>query len=79
MPKFDLIVNPEACTGCLRCALACSDLYEKSFKPAAARIKVEINPTSARIQFTEDCLECGICVEHCLYGALIKTERRAES
>ena len=38
MEKYEIQIFTERCTGCLRCELACSDLYWKSFNPSLARI-----------------------------------------
>jgi ferredoxin len=31
-----------------------------------------------RIDFTEDCIECGICADQCFYGALSKSKKDRE-
>ena len=36
MGTFDIEVVTERCTGCLRCQLACSDLFTKTFNPSEA-------------------------------------------
>ena len=65
----------ENCTGCLRCALACSELYTGSVNPVKAYIRVERAPDVYTIRFEPDCNECGICVDSCFYGALEKGRR----
>ena len=70
--KFQIEIIPESCTGCLRCQLACSDLYNKAFNPARARIRVEVSEEGCSIAFTDACNTCGVCVDHCFYEALRK-------
>ena len=65
---MEIVSHPEKCTGCMRCMLACSYTYTKKFSPSAARIKIKL--PEYRIEFTNDCNNCGKCVEHCFYGAL---------
>ena len=72
MKKFQIETFSEKCAGCLRCQLACSELYTQAFNPSAARIRVEVFGGDYAIHFTEDCNQCGICVEHCFYQALEK-------
>jgi len=78
MGNYDIQVFTERCTGCLRCQLACSDLYTKAFNPSAARIRVIMSGADCSILFTEECTECGVCVDHCFHGALQKTKREAD-
>ncbi len=78
MGNYVIQVYTECCTGCLRCQLACSDLYTKAFNPPAARIQVILWGVDCSIHFTEECNECGVCVDHCLHGALHKMKREAD-
>lgn len=78
MQKYEIQIATERCTGCLRCELACSDLYWKSFTPSAARIRVIISDGDCSIVLNEDCNGCGICVDHCFYDAVQKTRREAD-
>jgi Fe-S-cluster-containing dehydrogenase component len=77
MEKYEIHISTERCTGCLRCELACSDLYGKSFNPSLARIQVLISDEDWSIVLTEDCNGCGICADHCFYDAVQKSSRRA--
>jgi len=70
--KYEITYVQENCSGCLRCQLACSRAYAKSFQPSAARIKIEALGAEYRVAFTEDCVECGFCADNCLFGALTK-------
>ncbi len=78
MGKYEIQITPERCTGCLRCQLACSDLYTKAFNPSRARIRVATSGADSSIRFEEDCNGCGVCVDHCLFEALRKTEKGAD-
>ena len=73
MPRYRIEGLPDCCTGCLRCALACSDLHTRSFNPSKARIRVVIHGARCDISFAEECTGCGVCADSCLYGALVKT------
>ena len=79
MVQWLIQTNASACTGCLRCALACSEKNTGRFNPFAAHISIEINDIENSISFDEGCTFCGVCVEQCLYGALSKTRREAAS
>jgi ferredoxin len=78
MTKYLLSTFPEKCAGCLRCQLACSEVYTQAFNPSAARIRVEVSGADCTIVFSEDCTRCGICVDQCLYQALEKKLLEAE-
>ena len=61
----------EKCTGCIICQFQCSFQYHKEFNPSKARIKIEKSPHDIHsISFTNECTNCGICVQFCAYGAL---------
>ncbi len=75
MAKYDIHAIPERCSGCLRCGLACSDLSAKRFSLSEARIHVDLDGARCRIRFSPECMGCGMCADHCLYGALIKTPK----
>lgn len=75
MAEFEIRTVPENCSGCLRCQLACSDLYAKRFTLSQSRIHVDLDRARCRIRFTPECKKCGICADHCLYGALIKKSK----
>lgn len=72
MIQYQLFTFPEKCAGCLRCQLACSEVYTRAFNPAAARIRVEVAGADCSIDFREECNCCGICADHCFYEALVK-------
>lgn len=78
MAKYRINVATENCSGCLRCELACSDAYTKAFNPSRARIQVKMSGADCDVKFTEECIECGICADHCLYGALSKTKKEED-
>ena len=78
MPTFVIHITTEKCTGCLRCELACSDLYMKSFNPSLARIHVVVSGADCSIDFTDECVACGVCADHCFYGALEKVKREED-
>lgn len=82
MKKFDININPDKCTGCLRCQLACSYLHTGVFNPPAARILIstaDSDRSISSITFTGECTGCGVCAEECLFGALEKRAREEAS
>ncbi len=52
-----LIFNPDLCTGCRACELACSFVNEGVFSPTKARIRV--------VKFDRDGIDIPIGCEHC--------------
>lgn len=75
MANYDIQVAKEKCTGCLRCQLACSDLFTKVFNPSQAKITVVVSGADCSIHFSAECNQCGVCVDHCFFDALQKTEK----
>ena len=68
-------VTAENCSGCLLCCLACSFFTspERVFNLSRSMIKVRrAQDRRFRIEFSEDCTACGICVDYCHYGVLSK-------
>ncbi len=78
MQKYEIHISTERCTGCLRCELACSDLYWKSFNPSLARIQVLIADGDCSIVLREDCNGCGLCADHCFYDAVRKSRKEGD-
>ena len=79
MTKYAIAAAEELCSGCLRCQLVCSDAYTKSFNPSAARIRIHWSGSGGRIDFTEECNECGLCADNCYFGALSKVEKEGDA
>jgi|GEM_PF-389746 len=66
----EIEANPSRCVGCLLCQLICSLSYEKMFNPSKSRILIERGDDGFKINFTDKCTLCGLCVEFCVYNAL---------
>lgn len=75
MGKYHIMTEPENCSGCLRCRLACSEANTRTFRPFGAYIRVEMSGTDCDITFAWDCTACGICADNCFYGALTKSDK----
>jgi Fe-S-cluster-containing dehydrogenase component len=73
--KYEIQVFTERCSGCLRCQLACSDLFSRIFNPSLSRIRVDFSGADCSIHLKEDCDGCGVCVDHCFFGAVQKERR----
>ena len=71
MKSKKIIVHVENCTGCRICQLICSLTYKQRFSPAEAFIQIDdVYELTPKISFTDNCIQCGQCAKHCLYGAL---------
>ena len=70
----EISIAAEHCSGCLRCALACSFFtsLEGAFNPSQSKIQVTPGPEDGQfeVKLTEDCTHCGICVDYCEFGVL---------
>lgn len=76
--SYSITIKPDNCSGCMRCQLACAELYTGLFSLEKARIRVDLDADTCSITFEDDCTRCGVCADHCLYGALIKVPCRKE-
>jgi ferredoxin len=76
-----ILADASKCAGCLVCQLRCSFRFEKEFNPSKAAITIRRlvdGENEYEISFTDRCDNCGICVRHCPYGALMfEEEKRA--
>ena len=74
MRKF-LSVNPDICTGCRLCELACSMAKQNAFNPKKAHIKVYMRgiPEVPVPVFSRHCDSCGgkpLCLKYCPVGCI---------
>jgi ferredoxin len=63
----------EQCAGCLLCSLACSyyNSADHTFNLSQSMIQVGREDDGGfHVTFSDECLECGLCVENCHYGVL---------
>ena len=71
--NIDFGIAEEYCAGCQRCQLTCSMIFNNVFNPALSYIKV-LQTTNMGVGYevsrTEDCVECGSCVDACAFGCL---------
>lgn len=74
MDKSTTVIAEENCSGCLMCTLACSffNTPERVFNPSKAFITVDRKEgqNQFKVDFLDDCIDCGICSEYCHYGVL---------
>ncbi|MFX1257468.1 MAG: 4Fe-4S dicluster domain-containing protein [Promethearchaeota archaeon] len=75
MSKRVLVINPENCTGCRMCELACSSSKEGEFNPGRSRIKVVTNGLKGWSRPVV-CLQCDdpMCMAACSVEAIYKTK-----
>lgn len=68
-----LIVEPDKCTSCRLCELACSEQAVGAFQPSRAHIQVAIHADEA-FYFPSVCIQCAdaACVEACPTEALVR-------
>lgn len=70
-----ILIDLDKCTGCLNCQLICSFTYNEVFNPDLAYISITRTVNDGKgACFTEDCLQCSICADSCVYGSLTRTE-----
>lgn len=70
---IEIEVDEMKCSGCEVCQLWCSVTFQGAFSPLKAYICQEFYPGQGfKITFKEDCNKCGICADHCVYGALTR-------
>jgi Fe-S-cluster-containing dehydrogenase component len=68
-------IDLDRCTGCLNCQLICSFTYHETFNPALARIEIDRGLDDEKSAgFTDECVQCSICADYCVYGALSRTK-----
>lgn len=64
-----LYVDPDLCTGCRLCELACSFAYNKTFSPQRSAIRlIAIEPGGVRVPIF--CTQCRLCIASCPVNAL---------
>lgn len=70
-----LLIDLDRCTGCRNCQLICSFTYHDIFNPDLAYIQIERTLSDDKAaRFTAECVQCSICADYCVYGALIPAE-----
>ena len=73
----EVLIDLDRCTGCLNCQLICSFTYHDIFNPSLARIRIERAPDDGKgASFTDECIQCSLCADYCIYGALTRVEER---
>lgn len=77
MKEYLIRADESCCTFCRRCQLGCASAYTREFNPDKANIRIDVSGVAVKISFADDCRRCGICVDHCLYGALEMMARGA--
>lgn len=70
-----LFANPDLCTGCNRCATACSAMKEGRFAPTRGRIRINNFPNRG-FSVPSVCFQCpkGECLEACPMEAIYRDD-----
>ncbi len=75
--KETILFDPEKCSGCKACEIACSFRKRNFFSPGGASLKINHRPLEREIsaEFFKSCdlcfnLEVPFCIEFCATGAL---------
>ncbi len=70
MERKIVLVNPDRCTGCRVCELACSFQHEGIFQPTLSRIRV-VKIEERGVNNPISCLDCSkmLCMDACPTGA----------
>ncbi len=68
-----LVLDPDSCTSCRLCELACSQRNFGVFRPSLSHIRVAINAEDA-FYFPMVCIQCddAPCIEECPTEALVR-------
>ncbi len=67
------VKNAGNCAGCLLCALSCSFENSPEHEFNLSRSCVKVTPQTEggfKIEFTPECIDCGICAGYCYYDVL---------
>jgi len=70
-----VMILKKKCTGCHMCELACSAYHEGAYRPSAARLFADCDPTTAVIK-GRTCLQtaCAKCEDACPEGAIVRRD-----
>ncbi len=68
-----LMINPDPCTGCLNCVMACSQHRTGSADPDSSAIRIDLEPFDGRhrIRFCRQC-PTPACRTACRFDAIIR-------
>ena len=67
-----LVYDPTMCRVCFTCELICSITNAGEFNPTKSSIRISARDSGKvkEMNLSEDCIECGVCVQYCPYDAL---------
>ena len=76
----EILIAAEHCSGCQRCALACSFFTSPERMFNLSRSKITVLPSFEQgvfeITLSEECNGCGICVQYCEFGVLSQKKEK---
>ena len=69
-----IYIDQDRCSGCMRCALACSFFATTEREFNLSKSKITILPNWEQgiydVAISDECTKCGICVHYCEFGVL---------
>ena len=73
-----IMINPDKCTGCKNCELACSFVHERQFRPGASRVQAYTWEREG-MSVPMLCQQCddAACVKVCPTGAMHRSSKLA--
>ncbi|MDP6510851.1 MAG: 4Fe-4S binding protein [Dehalococcoidia bacterium] len=68
-------IDPDKCTGCLLCSLACSFIKTSAFGLSHSLVHIQRDLVRGsherfRISFDDGCDGCGLCARYCNFDAI---------
>jgi Fe-S-cluster-containing dehydrogenase component len=73
--RYHLNYDQIKCSGCLQCQLTCSYLFSKAFQLSASHVQIVPGKNGYQAVFSENCTQCGLCADNCLFDALTKRKK----
>lgn len=75
--RYTMATQPQRCTGCVLCQLACTHIKTSAYGLSQALIEVTRIGFEERydVRFKPECDSCGFCANYCAYDAIERVRR----